>query len=60
MTPGFLRGYYNFTYVLENGVSMNGYGKSLWEATWIRRMEIKTGRFHPIIGNSAIVTFLGW
>ena len=25
-------GYYNFTYVLENGVSENGYGKSSWEA----------------------------
>jgi hypothetical protein len=36
VTPGSPQpaGYYNFTYVLQDGVSMNGYGKSVWEVHW--------------------------
>ncbi|CAK9063784.1 unnamed protein product [Durusdinium trenchii] len=47
VSAGTPAGYYNFTYVLENGVSMNGYGKSAWEVQGLPSVTLE-GREYAI------------
>ncbi|CAJ1413854.1 unnamed protein product [Effrenium voratum] len=47
VSAGTPAGYYNFTYVLENGVSGNGYGKSAWEVGGLPYVNLE-GREYAI------------